>query len=124
MPGNDALRPTVGGPLYVPGNIFLIRNRNWVENAPHIPCAEGAVRPPALANEQQFRFRHLLAVIVVTVNALDEAQVVDRKDVGPAKSEDQEHLGRPAANALDWDQFLDDRLILHRRPFLNLLAVQ
>ncbi len=45
-----------------------------------------------------------------------QAEVVDREDVRPQLVEHEEHFGRPATDALDVAQRLDERLVVERRP--------
>ncbi len=51
---------------------------------------------------------------------LDQARVIERQHVGAQQVEDQEHLGRPAADATDRDQFLDDGFIVHVVPGIDM----
>ena len=53
---------------------------------------------------------------VVQRDRVLQADVADRQHVGAQLVEHQEHLRGPAADALDVDQRLDQRLVVERRP--------
>ena len=58
--------------------------------------------------------------LIISGSAMDQrpavahAEVVDGPDVGPLQLEQQEHLGRPAADAADRDEPGDDLLVVER----------
>jgi hypothetical protein len=53
-------------------------------------------------------------------DAVDQAHIVQRQHIGPHQVKDQEHLGRPAADAADADQLGDDGLVVHALPGLDM----
>ena len=59
------------------------------------------------------------AVVVMQRDGALEADVVDRQHVGAQFVEDQEHLGGPAADALDLGQRRDQRLVVELPPALR-----
>src|SRR6185437_14496369 len=72
-----------------------IADRDRIETAPNVPSCDRPVRRPGLAEFPRLGTRHRLAAEVVDTDSLDEADVVERKNIGPKQMEDEEHLRRP-----------------------------
>ena len=62
---------------------------------------------------------HGLAGKIVLADAGNQARIVERQDIGPQHVEDQKHVGGPAADAANRNQFGCDRIVLHRAPLLG-----
>src|SRR5579871_4884470 len=77
--------------------------RRRLEAAPEVPRGHRAIGRPALAQLPGLGARDGLAAEVILADAADEPRIVEREDVRAQQVEDEEHLGRPAADAADRD---------------------
>src|SRR6218665_3655647 len=112
----DGLRSGLAGPIRAAGRTSSIVDRQWVKTAPNVPCGYRSVGGPGVSDLARLGPRNRLAGEVVAADAFDEATVVERQHVRPHQVEDQEHFGRPTADAADRDQLLDDGFVVHLRP--------
>ena len=93
-----------------------VSDGHGVEGAPNIPSRDAAVRRPRSGHLARIAAADGLAGKIVPADAVDQAHIVQWQHIGPQQVEDQEHLGGPAANATDRDQFANDGLVVHPLP--------
>ena len=75
------------------------------------------MRRPARAEFRERTWtRHALEA-VGQAEAVADAEIVNRQDVGPAKAEHQQHLHGPAADSAHLRDALDDHLVFERVQF-------
>src|SRR5512134_2206658 len=99
--------------VFIPGSVFY---RERIERAPKVPGGHRAPRPPAFTKLAHARQRDFSPVEVTGPDAFLQAEIVERKYVGPQQVEDQEHLGGPASDAAHLDQLGDDLFVRHAGP--------
>ena len=88
------------------GVLASLFGQRHAQAAPHIPRPNAAVRAPRLADlAHLIRLRRLVQPVRY-LHPFAHAQVVDRQHVRPTQREDQEHLARPAADAVHRRQVL------------------
>ena len=81
------------------------------EGAPHVPAGDSAIRAPAFPEcEKLLATRHVLFA-VGDGPSFFHAEIVDRKNVGPAQTENQKHFDGPDADSADGDEALDQLFI-------------
>ncbi len=94
------------------------RSGGWMfmalQASPQIPARNRTIRTPGFADLVQPIRRRRLAQAVGLLHGLDDAQVAHRQHVGPVQPEHQEHLRRPAADALHLGQRDDHLVVAHR----------
>jgi len=91
-----------------------------LDRAPQIPGGGAAIGPPALAPQGQLlRVGHLLQP-VGGAKAGAQPEVVHGQHIRAPEVEYQEHLHRPAADAADLGETLDDRFVLERDQRLEI----
>ena len=95
-----------------PGTIADGEARRIIGRLPKVERRERAVRGPALAMPRQGARGRELAAPVCDLEAPADPKVEDRQHVGAAEVEDEEHLGRPAPDALHGGERGDDLLVL------------
>src|SRR4030095_13342668 len=71
-----------------------------VETCPEIQAGDGAVGARVLPQPSQTDRRGREAQLICTLDGFDDTEVPHRQDVRPMQPEHQEHLGRPAPDAL------------------------
>ena len=113
MGPNDRTEPSIIGATDRTGQVSrpirptsaFDRDGRWhglvVEAAPEIPGRHGSVGPPRLADLAQPLGLRPRAQAIRPLHGDHDPQIADGQHVGPMQPEDQEHLRRPAANALD-----------------------
>src|SRR5271165_3355901 len=111
----SGVRPANGGDKAAPS----ILDRDRVEAAPQIPRCHRAPWPPGLGERAHRLAIEALASVVVVGERTLQTDVIDGQHVGAQLVEHQEHLRRPAADALDVDQLRDERLVIERPPALG-----
>lgn len=84
-----------------------------VERAPEIPARNRAVRAPLRADLAHVFRRWSLPLPVRAANRVLNPQVELRENVAAAEAKHQEHLRRPAANAFDLHEVLDEIVVVH-----------
>lgn len=84
-----------------------------LEEPPHVPRPDGAIRAPPLAELLHLRGLGKLAQPVEHPNPLPNPKIPDREDIGPMKGEDEEHVDRPLADALDRGEGREERGVVH-----------
>ncbi len=99
-------------------------HRDRVERPPQVPGGHRAPGPQGLAAPPHGPERDPPAAGGREPQALLQAEVAERKHIRAQQIEDQEHLRGPAADAAHLGEILDDRLVVHGRPFVHVhLAV-
>src|SRR4051812_1257617 len=83
-----------------------------VGRAPQIPTCDGAVGLPTLGTGFELGLRGQLFRAERDREALSDAVVVERQHVRAAEAEHEEHLDRPAADASNFRQALDDGFVV------------
>src|SRR5262249_15789832 len=84
-----------------------------LQGPPQIPARHRAMGPALLAVLLQRLRRGQLSFAERFGIGLAQAVVAERQHVWPAEAEHQEHLGRPAADAMHGDEVLYDLLVRH-----------
>src|ERR1043166_7449038 len=82
-----------------------------LQRPPQIPAGDGAVRAPLRADLLHVFRQRTLALPIGALDGVLDAEVELREDVASAQPEHQEHLRRPAADAFDLHQMLDQILV-------------
>src|SRR4051794_31071578 len=86
-------------------------DRRVVEGAPEVEAGRGRGGPPLVGDALEFLRPGQLLHPVGDLDSPPDAEIADRDHVGPGQVEDQEHLGRPASDALHLEQLGDDVLV-------------
>src|SRR2546421_1766781 len=94
----------------------LILDRNRIEASPQVPCCDRAPRPPKVRDGKHGLTRQPFAGVEMNRYRALQADIVDRKYVRAKLVKDEEHFRRPAPDALDVDQSLDQRLVVESLP--------
>src|SRR5688572_4189771 len=89
-------------------SLFRIR---VVETGPQIPAGHRSVGAPRFSETHEPLRRGRLAQPVCPLDGAHDTEVTDRQHIRPVQAEHQEHLGGPAADALDRGQGGDDLII-------------
>src|SRR2546429_3728581 len=98
------------------GSVFY---RQRIERAPEVPGGDRAPRPPGLAQPLHGAYGYFSPLEIREADALLQAEVVEREDIGPQQVEDQEHLRGPAADAAHFYELGDDLLVRHLGPAMH-----
>ena len=89
---------------------------NRIQTAPQIPRCNRIPWRPTCGVFEYFRFGQSIAIVKMFFDCADQADIVHRKNIGPHQVKNQEHFRRPAADALDFDQFADHVFVGHAVP--------
>src|SRR5947209_17381794 len=82
-----------------------------VERLPQVQRGDRAVRPPALTQRLELLGGWQALEPVQALHRPSDPEIPDRKHVGPAEVEDQEHVGGPLPEALDGRKLGGDLLV-------------
>src|SRR5216684_7462457 len=104
------------------GSVFY---GNRVEGAPQVPGGHRTPGPPGLAQLFHGSQGNLPLPEVGKADPFLQSEIVQRENIRTQEIEHQEHLGRPPADAADFRQLGDDRLVVHVGPAMDVdLAVR
>ena len=82
-----------------------------VRRTPEIPRGDGAIGPPSFAELGDFLGLWPMRQAIGGFYGALQSEIVDGQNVRAIQDENQEHLGRPAADAFDGGQGVDHFLI-------------
>src|SRR5215469_1445241 len=82
-----------------------------LETAPKVPTGHGAVRAPSCGDSFDIRRAGQSIEAVGFLDGVADAEVAGGEDVGAAEGEDEKHVNRPDADALDLGEPFDDLLV-------------
>ena len=100
---------------FQPRPFLLVLIGGVCETRPQVPTGHGSIRPPRLPDFRQPLGRRQRAKPIRSLDGLDDAEVPDGQHIGPMQAEHQEHLSRPAPDALDARQRRNHLIVGQRR---------